>query len=407
MREHNECILPSGLKIIHEVSPTTVVYCGFLIKAGTRDEESNDHGMAHFCEHTTFKGTRSRSSWNVLNNLESVGGDLNAYTNKEETVYYAAVPGDEFTRAAKLLSDIVFNSTYPQKEINKEVEVIIDEIESYKDSPDELIFDEAEEMLFCGHPLGRSILGNPERLREYKTEDALRFTQRLYVPQNATFFVYGNINFKKIVDTIARATSDVPNTKVIKSISEIPPYKPQTIIRERGTHQAHVLIGGRAYGSFDDKRIGLFLLNNILGGPGMNSRLNLSLRERRGLVYTVESSVNNYTDSGVWSIYFGADKEDVEKCRMLVLKELRALQEKPLSRIQLSKAQKQIKGQLRISCDNFENYALSMGKVFAHYGHHRDIDRLCTQIDELTPEMLQHIATDIFIEDKLTTLIYR
>ena len=407
MREHNECILPSGLTIIHEVSPTPVVYCGFLIKAGTRDEDYGDYGMAHFCEHTTFKGTQSRSSWNVLNCLESVGGDLNAYTNKEETVYYAAVPADEFTRAAKLLSDIVFHSTYPQKEINKEVEVIIDEIESYKDSPDELIFDEAEEMLFCGHPLGRSILGNAERLREYTTEDALRFTQRLYVPQNATFFVYGNINFKKIVDTIARATEDVPNTQVIKSVTEMPQYQPQTRIKERGTHQAHVFIGGRAYGSFDDKRIGLFLLNNILGGPGMNSRLNLSLRERRGLVYTVESSVNHYTDAGVWSIYFGADREDVEKCRMLVLKELRALRENPLSPIQLSKAKKQIKGQLKISCDNLENYALSMGKVFAHYGRHRDIDHLCSQIDALTPDMLQQISTDIFCEDRLTTLIYQ
>ncbi|MEG2156782.1 MAG: pitrilysin family protein [Bacteroidaceae bacterium] len=407
MRQHNEHTLPNGLKIIHEPSPTEVVYCGFVVRAGTRNEDEADSGMAHFCEHVTFKGTERRRSWHVLNGLERVGGDLNAYTNKEETVYYAAVLREDFAKAVDLLADIVFHSIYPQREIDKEVEVIIDEIESYKDSPSELIFDEFEEMLFRGHPLGRSILGDPVRLRQLTTADALRFCSKHYQPQNTAFFVYGQVDFPRIVRTVSKATKDLCQGLPLEPIVGLPAYVPEERVVERGTHQAHVLIGNRTFCASDDRRVALFLLNNILGGPGMNSRLNVSLRERSGLVYSVESNAMHYTDTGVWNVYFGCDPDDVERCRKLLLRELRLFREKPLRATQLAAAKKQLKGQIGISCDHFESYALSMGKVFAHYGYYRDIHRLSEQVDAVTSEMIQQIAEVLFAEDQLTTLIYK
>lgn len=407
MRNHQIVTLSNGLRIIHESSETDVVYCGFVVCAGTRDEDALDSGMAHFCEHLTFKGTQRRKSWQIANGLERVGGDLNAYTTKEATVYYAAVLKQDFPRAVDLLCDIVFHSVYPQREIDKEVEVICDEIKSYEDSPAELIFDEFEEMIFRGHPMGRSILGNANRLHEYHTEDALRFTQRYYTLHNMAFFVFGDVDFKRIERLLLRSTSDVSDFAYEKPEVVLPEYVVEEREVSKQTHQAHVMMGTRAYSAYDHRRIGLFLLNNLLGGPGMNSRLNVALREHNGLVYTVESFLTSYTDTGEWGVYFGCDEHDVTRCRRLVLRELHRLCDKPLSQAQLSAAKKQLKGQIGISCDNLEGYALSMGKTFAHYGHYRDVHRLYEQIDALTPEFLLQISQDIFNESQLTTLVYR
>lgn len=406
MKEYNICTLPNGLRIIHEVSPTQVVYCGYTVCAGTRDESPEEQGMAHFCEHMTFKGTERRRAWHILNRLECVGGDLNAYTNKEETVYYAALPKAHFPRAVELLSDIVFHSTYPQHEIDREVEVIIDEISSYEDSPSELIFDQFESMLFEGHPLAGNILGSPDSLHAFRTADARRFTGRYYRPAGTTFFVYGQVDFDTVVRLVERHTAGLSAEPVTKAAPALPPYTPRELTVDRHTHQAHVLIGTRSYSAYDPRRIGLFLLNNLLGGPGMNSRLNVSLRERNGLVYNVESNLSSYTDIGVWSIYFGCDAADVDRCRHLVGKELQRLTDKALTPSQLEAAKRQLKGQIDVSCDNFESYALAMGKVFAHYGHYRDIDRLLEQIDTLTADGLLDIARETFAPEQLTTLIY-
>lgn len=400
--------MPNGLRIIHECAQTDVVYCGFVVCAGTRDEEPADSGMAHFCEHLSFKGTRKRkSSWQIANSLERVGGDLNAYTTKEETVYYAAVLRNDVDRAVDLLCDIVFNSTYPQREIDKEVEVICDEIKSYEDSPSELIFDEFEEMVFHGHPLGRSILGSSDRLHQYTTADAMRFTRRCYTLGNVAFFIYGRVDFDRISRLLLRHTAALEPGTLSKNISSLPAYEPRSREVRKNTHQAHVVMGTRTFGARDGRRIGLFLLNNMLGGPGMNSRLNVALREHNGLVYTVESFLTSYTDTGEWGIYFGCDAKDIDRCRRLALRELHRLADAPLSAARLSAAKKQLKGQIGISCDNFENYALAMGKVFAHYGHYRSVERLCGQIDSLTPSALQDIAAEVFDESRLTTLIYR
>ena len=441
--KYNTYTLDNGLRIIHLPSDSKVVYCGYQINAGTRNEEPGEEGLAHFCEHVTFKGTERRKAWHILNCLESVGGDLNAYTNKEGTVYYSAILKEHIARAVDLLSDIVFHSVYPQAEIDKEVEVICDEIESYNDSPAELIYDEFENILFKGSPLGHNILGTAEQVRAFKTEDALRFTQKLYRPDNAIFFAYGDIDFKKLVRLLQRALADdksvgklaeekLPQISQItqisrdensiaeeKSVSSVKSVGPknypsvrdeiagQTIVMQKNTHQAHVMIGTRAYDVNDDRRMPLYLLNNMLGGPGMNAKLNLALREHNGLVYTVESTMVSYGDTGTWSIYFGCDEHDVKRCLRLVRKELDKFMQKPLSDAQLKAAKKQIKGQIGVACDNRENFALDFGKSFLHYGWEKNVDRLYEQVDEITAAQIQAVAQELFDKDRLTTLIFK
>ena len=451
--KYNTYTLDNGLRIIHLPSDSQVVYCGYQINAGTRNEEPGEEGLAHFCEHVTFKGTERRKTWHILNCLESVGGDLNAYTNKEGTVYYSAILKEHIARAVDLLSDIVFHSVYPQAEIDKEVEVICDEIESYNDSPAELIYDEFENILFKGSPLGHNILGTAEQVRAFKTEDALRFTRKLYRPDNAIFFAYGDIDFKKLVKLIRKALADDDSGKVAenaansvgklaeeklpqisqitqisgdensitteKSVSSVKSVGPknypsvgeeiagQTIVMQKNTHQAHVMIGTRAYDVNDDRRMPLYLLNNMLGGPGMNAKLNLALREHNGLVYTVESTMVAYGDTGTWSIYFGCDEHDVKRCLRLVRKELDKFMQKPLSDAQLKAAKKQIKGQIGVACDNRENFALDFGKSFLHYGWEKNVDRLYEQVDAITAAQIQAVAQELFDKDRLTTLIFK
>ena len=447
--KYNTYTLDNGLRIIHLPSDSKVVYCGYQINAGTRNEEPGEEGLAHFCEHVTFKGTERRKAWHILNCLESVGGDLNAYTNKEGTVYYSAILKEHIARAVDLLSDIVFHSVYPQAEIDKEVEVICDEIESYNDSPAELIYDEFENILFKGSPLGHNILGTAEQVRAFKTEDALRFTRKLYRPDNAIFFAYGDIDFKKLVKLIQKALGECPKgrelacsadcksaeTPTEERIAEETPtgetpteemeagdanhkvqsskfnvqskVAGQTIVMQKNTHQAHVMIGTQAYDVNDDRRMPLYLLNNMLGGPGMNAKLNLALREHNGLVYTVESTMVSYGDTGTWSIYFGCDEHDVKRCLRLVRKELDKFMQKPLSDAQLKAAKKQIKGQIGVACDNRENFALDFGKSFLHYGWEKNVDRLYEQVDEITAAQIQAVAQELFDKDRLTTLIFK
>ena len=451
--KYNTYTLDNGLRIIHLPSDSKVVYCGYQINAGTRNEEPGEEGLAHFCEHVTFKGTERRKAWHILNCLESVGGDLNAYTNKEGTVYYSAILKEHIARAVDLLTDIVFHSVYPQAEIDKEVEVICDEIESYNDSPAELIYDEFENIIFKGSPLGHNILGTAEQVRSFKTEDALRFTRKLYRPDNAIFFAYGDIDFKKLVKLIRKALADDDSGKVAenaansvgklaeeklpqisqitqisgdensitteKSVSSVKSVGPenypsvgkeiagQTIVMQKNTHQAHVMIGTRAYDVSDSRRMPLYLLNNMLGGPGMNAKLNLALREHNGLVYTVESTMVAYGDTGIWSIYFGCDEHDVKRCLRLVRKELDKFMQKPLSEAQLKAAKKQIKGQVGVACDNRENFALDFGKSFLHYGWEKNVDRLYEQVDEITATQIQAVAQELFDKDRLTTLIFK
>lgn len=428
---YNTHTLANGLRIIHLPSAQPVVYCGYAVGAGTRDEElGREEGMAHFCEHITFKGTERRSSMQILGHLESVGGDLNAFTNKEETVYHAAVLKENIDRAVDLLTDIVFHSTYPQAEIDKEVEVIVDEIESYNDSPAELVYDLFENAVFGGHPLGHNILGTAEKLRRYTTADALRFTRRYYRPENSVFFAYGDVDFRKLVRLLERANAADAAAESVAAVSLppqqsaisdnsccgggkdtaaalLPPYVAQHIEHHMDTHLAHVMLGTRAYDVHDERRIALYLLNNILGGPGMTARLNVSLRERNALVYTVESMAQSYSDTGLWAVYFGCDPKNVKRCLRLIRCELDKVMQRPLRDAQLRAAKRQIRGQIGIACDSRESFALDFAKSYLHYGWKKDVTALCERIDALTAADLQRVAQDLFAEERLTTLVIK
>ena len=428
---YNTYTLANGLRIIHLPSAQPVVYCGYAVGAGTRDEElGREEGMAHFCEHITFKGTERRSSMQILGHLESVGGDLNAFTNKEETVYHAAVLKENIDRAVDLLTDIVFHSTYPQAEIDKEVEVIVDEIESYNDSPAELVYDLFENAVFGGHPLGHNILGTAEKLRRYTTADALCFTRRYYRPENSVFFAYGDVDFQKLVRLLERANAADAAAESVAAVSLppqqsaisdnsccgggkdtaaalLPPYVAQHIEHHMDTHLAHVMLGTRAYDVHDERRIALYLLNNILGGPGMTARLNVSLRERNALVYTVESMAQSYSDTGLWAVYFGCDPKNVKRCLRLIRRELDKVMQRPLSAAQLRAAKRQIRGQIGIACDSRESFALDFAKSYLHYGWRKDVTALCERIDALTAADLQRVAQDLFAEERLTTLVIK
>lgn len=409
MTHFEQATLSCGLRVIYEHKPSAVLYCGYVVCAGTRHEAPSDSGMAHFIEHMTFKGTNRRRACHITNGLERVGGDLNAYTTKQETVYYATVLKQDFKRAADLLTDIVFHSTYPQHEIDKEVEVICDEIDSYKDSPSELIFDDFESRMFPNQPLGRDILGSAERLRSYTTADALRFTHQYYHPQNAAFYVYGDIPFRQVVQTLERLlpASDFSEEFItFVQPTPVPTAQANEQIVHKDTHQAHVLVGGPTFAGTDDRRFAMVILNNMLGGPGMNSRLNLSLREKAGLVYSVDAYLNTYPDTGFWNVYFGCDAHDIKRCRRLLERELVRFIEKPLTTSQLHAAQKQLCGQIGISTDAAEGYALAMGKTFAHYNRHRDVAQLIEDIQSVTAEELQKVAAEVYDPQRLTTLIY-
>lgn len=405
--QYNEYTLPNGLRIIHEPTLSKVSYCGFAIDAGTRDEAENEQGMSHFVEHLIFKGTEKRKAWHILNRMENVGGDLNAYTNKEETVVYAAFLTEHLERALELLGDIVFHSTFPQHEIEKETEVIIDEIQSYEDNPSELIFDDFEDMIFRNHPLGRNILGKPDLLRSFRTEDVLSFTRRFYQPGNMVFFVQGQYDFKKIVRLAEKHLADVPAVTVDNQRVPPPLYVPERLVVPKDTHQAHVMIGSRGYNAYDDKRTALYLLNNILGGPGMNSKLNVSLRERRGLVYNVESNLTSYTDTGAFCIYFGTDIEDMDTCLKLTYKELKRMRDVKMTSSQLAAAKKQLIGQIGVASDNFENNALGMAKTYLHYHKYESSEVVFKRIETLTAEQLMEVANEMFAEEYLSTFIYK
>ena len=424
MTNYNTHILGNGLRIIHRPSASQVIYCGYQVAAGTRDELPGEEGLAHFCEHMTFKGTQKRNALQIINSLEQLGGDLNAFTNKEDTTFYAAIQKEHIGKAVDLLTDIVFHSTYPQHEIDKEVEVICDEIESYNDSPAELIYDEFENILFAGHPLGHNILGKAEHLRTYKTEDALCFVRRHYRPDNAIFFAYGDLDFGKLISSPKlgeagrglRSALPLGSSKNEESSADEgtypcsdpqPPKLGGLITKDIGSHQAHVMLGTRGYDIHHPLRIPLYLLNNILGGPGMNARLNLSLRERNGLVYTVESTMVSYSDTGIWNIYFGCDPHDVNRCLRLVRRELEKMMLKPLSDRQLRAAKQQLKGQIAIACDNREQFALDFGKSFLHYGWEKDVTSLFDNIDKVTADDILKVANELFAPERLTTLIFK
>ena len=395
-----------------------VVYCGYAIDAGSRDEMDGEEGLAHFCEHTTFKGTERRSPLQVINTLELVGGELNAFTTKEDTFYYASILRQHFAKAVDLLSDIVFSSVYPEHELEKEKEVVCDEIDSYRDSPAELIYDEYENIVFSHHSIGHNVLGEKETVRAFTTADCLRFTRRMYRPERSVFYVSGNVDFRMLVKRLENIFTDKYDSRVDNAFEShrekgnVFKGMPEDLLgkrmddSEQMTHQSHVMIGTVFHGDIEKYRIPLFVLNNILGGPSMNSRLNLSLRERRGLVYNVESNMTEYTDALLWTVYFGCDPHDVNRCIRLVKRELHSLAKSPLTLRTLNAAKRQLKGQIALSAENAENYAISMAKQYLHKGTQKSIPRLLENVDAVTPESIHRLASECLSDERLFTLVF-
>ena len=335
--------LENGIRLVHYRTNGLVAHCGLIINIGSRDETDQEHGIAHFIEHMLFKGTKKRKAYHILSCLEDVGGELNAYTTKEETAVHASFLKEDYERAIELLSDIIFNSTFPEKEIEKEKDVVIEEINSYLDNPAELIFDDFEEQLFLNQPIGWNILGTQESVRSFSGEKISGFVADNYNTNQMVFCSIGNISDDKVIKLFKTYFSKVFTT--YRSDRKVTnwKYKPSSVIKKKDTYQNHCIIGNLAYNLKDKRRMGMYLLNNILGGQGMNSRLNLSLREKNGLAYNVESSYNAYSDTGVFLIYFGTDSQYLERSISITMAEMKKLRESKLGVIQLSKAKKQIK----------------------------------------------------------------
>ncbi|MDR1273743.1 MAG: insulinase family protein [Odoribacteraceae bacterium] len=404
---YQTCILSNGLRIIHHHTRAKVAYCGLLINAGSRDELEGELGVAHFIEHVIFKGTARRKAYHILSRLEDVGGELNAYTTKEDTCIHATFLPKDYERALELFSDLVFHSTFPGKELEKEKDVVLDEINSYKDTPGELIFDDFEELLYEGYPIARNILGDEESVRRLDRETILGFARRNYHPNRMVISSVGDIPFERLVRLAGRHFAAYPAGPAGPARERPVLYTPRRVVAEKGTYQAHCVIGNVAYDYTREDRVVLSLLVNLLGGPGMNSRLNLNIRERHGLAYNIEASYTPYSDTGVCLVYLGCDKENLDRCLDLCARESRRLREEPLGPVQLARAKAQVIGQITISSENHENLMLANGKSFLIYDKIDSLEEAYAQIAAITPGMITRVAREILDADRQTTLIYR
>jgi predicted Zn-dependent peptidase len=400
-------VLKNGIRLIHQESNSPVSHFGVLINTGSRDEEADEQGIAHFIEHVIFKGTTKRKAFHILNRIEDVGGELNAYTTKEETAVYATFLSEYYPRSMELISDILTNSTFPAKELEREKEVVVEEINSYKDSPSELIFDEFEEILFDGHPIARNILGTPDLLKTFSKESILKFMDENYHTDQMVLSSVGNITMSKFIRLAQKYFGQIPENQRSKKRSGIYNYKPETRFVNKDTFQAHCIIGNIAPDVYSNKRMQLVLLNNILGGPSMNSRLNMALRERNGMAYNVESGYTGYFDTGQFSVYFGTDKENLEQALLLVNREFRNIKEKQLGIVQLSRAKKQMIGQLAISAENHEDLMLSIGKSYLFFNRVDPLEMIFRKIEQIESHEIMDIANEIFDETQNSILIYQ
>ncbi len=399
--------LDNGIRLVHHRIPGLVAHCGLIINTGSRDETDQEHGIAHFIEHMLFKGTKKRKAYHILSRLEDVGGELNAYTTKEETAVHASFLKEDYERAIELISDITFNSVFPEKEIEKEKDVVIEEINSYLDNPAELIFDDFEELIFSNQPIGRNILGTPESVRSFSQKKISDFISNNYNTRQMVFCSVGNISDEKILKLFKTHFGNIVTKNKESRSKKNWLYKPASVTKKMDTFQNHCIIGNLAYDLKDKRRMGMFLLNNILGGQGLNSRLNLSLREKNGLAYNVESSYNPYYDTGIFSIYFGTDSQYLNKSISIAMAELKKLRTSKLGTIQLSKAKNQIKGYLARGYENHESLMLSLGKSLLVFNKIDTIEDICKKIDDVTASELLETANDIFEPSKLSTLIYK
>ena len=422
--------LPNGVQIVHRKTLSPVVYVGIMIGAGTRHEQPEENGMAHYIEHCVFKGTEHYTARQIINHIEGIGGEINAYTTKEETTFYAATLSNHFRTTLHLLADMVLRPTFNKKETDKEVAVILDEIESYNDSPSELIYDDFENMIFEGSSLAMPILGTKKTLRRIsKSPDiALNWMKTHYRPERMVLFVQGNVSTQQVISAATRellSNSQYPISHSEASHSQSPiahseashspqgvqypiaaPAASNTRLYKRHTHQTHVMLGSHTYPIGHPKQLTMFLLNNILGGGSMSSRLYLSLREKYGLVYNIDSQAVPLSDTGYWNIYLACEPQHKDQCLELCHKELKQLRDTRLTATQLQHALRQLEGQLAISAENQENNALAMAKQMLYHHRAPQWQETFAKVQKITSEQLQEVANEVFAPEKIYTLLY-
>ena len=399
-------ILPNGIKIIHQQNQTNVAHCGIIINTGSRDERESQHGIAHFIEHAVFKGTKKRKAHHVIRRLEDVGAEIEAFTTKENICVYASFLENYYERTIELFSDIIFNSTFPKKELENEKEVIIEEINSYKDNPAELIFDDFEKQIFNGHPLARDILGEPKLLKNFAKEDIQSFIKHNFNTDQIVLCSVGNINFSKFVKLAEKYFSKIPKNLRTDKRVQFNNYKASNHIVNKETYQTHCIVGNIAYNMKDKNKMALELLNDLLAGPGLSSRLNVALREKKGLVYTVESYYTPYIDTGISGIYFGTYNGNLNKSLNIIKKELLKIRNNKLGVMQLHRAKLKLMGSVAIASESKSNLMLAAGKGFLQLNKIKTINEIIESIQNITAEQLITTANEIYDFDNMSSLIY-
>lgn len=407
MEDYQVLTLENGLRVVHkQVSNTKIVHCGFVLDVGSRDERPEQQGLAHFWEHMAFKGTKRRKAYHILNRLDAVGGELNAYTTKEKIAFHASVLDQYFEKAVDLLTDITFDSIFPEKQIEKERGVILEEMAMYYDSPEDAIQDDFDDVVFHNHPLGKNILGTSETVKRFQRQDFNEFLAENLDTERVLFSVVGNIPFKQVKLMAEKYLANIPALKRDRNRLPFTGYQPDHQVVKRGTLQSQFAMGRTAYALEDEKRTTFFLLANLLGGPGMNSRLNMSLREKYGFVYGVDASFLSYTDTGLFAIFFGTEPSQVKRAERIIWKELKTLRDKPLGVLQLHRAKEQLRGQLAMAEENNLSLMLMMGKSLLDLGRIDSLNDIFARVDSISAAELQGVAQEMFNPDLFSTLRY-
>ena len=399
-------VLANGTRLVYLKVPSQVAHLGFFFAAGSRHEGPNQIGLAHFLEHCLFKGTQKRNALHILSRIDAVGGELNAYTAKEEMCLYASFSKEHTQRAIDLLSDISIKSTFPEKEIEKEKEVILDEINSYLDSPSDKIFDDFDAKLFENHPLGQNILGTKESVSSFTQQDLQQYVQQYFTADNLVVSFVGNVQLARLKAALEAALSQMPLTAERSVPQPFTFTTPFNEVVKEANYQAHAVLGGLAPSYHDDERVAMSLLINILGGPALNSRLNLSVRERYGYAYSIEANYHTFADTGYWQIYFGSEPKNVNKTLALIDKELDKLREKTLSASQLLQAKRQYKGHLALGMDVNSGLMQGLGKSMLAFGQIDTIAEMHQAIDKITSQEIQALAQKHLRKEVFSSLIF-
>lgn len=402
-RQHK---LSNGIRLVHRSTYSPVAHCAITINVGSRDELPEENGIAHFIEHCIFKGTEKRKNVHILNRIDGVGGELNAFTTKEETCIYATFLNNYHERVLELFSDIVFNSIFPQKELEKEKTVVIDEINSYEDNPSELIFDDFDKLVFGNHGLGRYILGTENKVMNFTTEKIKQFIQRTYSTDSMVISTIGAIEFEAWIQLCEKYFGSI--NKDTKQIHRSPHknYKPKIKVFNRDTYQAHVVMGNLAFSYKNKHKLAFSLLNNMLGGPAMNSRLNMKIREKYGFTYTLESNYTAYSDTGLFSVYAATDEKYIDKTIKLIENELEYYCNKQIKPLALKQAKQQLIGQLAIQYESNQNEVISMGKSILNYNRIDTLKTTNQEIEKITAQEIQEVAQIVFQKEKYSQIKY-